>query len=507
MKKHNESDNIKNLFKNISEELFPEFSSFSNFYTFWCFNFLNKQDDTPQKLNELYAQYQKIPEQEDSIQNLKPINIIRKTSNSQREPYDDPFSHLTDIEKLQLSQKLQYIKDTSQFQALVKQGYSNIGLWHYFMWKYFIEEHTVIYSILSSSYNTQDENVIVSEEEFLYLCSSRRAKYQMREICDIDKDDFKKILRLLADMHSDIEKLSDNKFRYPKSMQDSIIECIAIPYDGLTEYPSSSLLSLKKYLQRIQNTSKDSSKEEQILNWKDDNKYYSFDIFTGANQRLFLEKDVSLKAAENWTGLTGSLINNCIYKTLLEVNNHYRFISSRMDNSILEKLYLCLEKSLNICNLNYLEKLKFIQRIYSLIPLFLERTESDESGKADTQENNFSEINTASETPKNRNTDNPIKQHEKLEAVFQSLANAIEDFNIDLIIENYKQNFKKPGKGDLLKEYKSTIDKTAENIRMLNKAFVKMYSQSQKGEKDTARNKNALFYQKISKGVLYIIYS
>lgn len=511
MEKNNESGNIETLFKEIAMELFPKFSSYSSFYTFWCFDFLANKDDTSRKLNALYTKYQKIPEQKDSMQNTTPLYICRETLDSQTESYGDPFSHLTDIKRLQLSQEEMYIKDTAQFHALAKKNYDDEQLWTYFMWKYFVEEQNILYNIIASSYNKRDKTITVSREEFLSLCTTRRNEYEISKypICEVDKDDFKNRLNLLSNSHPCIKRTTGNKFQYPKSMQDAIIEYVAMPYDkSNTEYLSSSLQSLKKYLKQDKDTL-ENSKGKQILNWKDDNKYYSFDVFTNANQRLFLKNDVNLKTAENWISLTGSLISNCIYKTLLEVNKHYRFISSRMDNSILEKLYFCLEKSLNLYKFSYIEKMKFIQRIYSLIPLFLERTKSGEASKDNARKkiNNSGKTNICNETSESNNIDNPIKRHEKLEAVFQSLANAIEKFNIELIVKNYNKKFKELNQNGLLKTYNSTINKIIENTNMYNKAFVKMYSQSQKGEKDTERSKNALFYQKISKGVIYMIYS
>ena len=458
----------------------------------------DKENDVVEQLYKLRLPYMK-------KKDITGLPIIRPGDSRDNRNWEYDFSRIEDTKYLELYQKECFIFDTSYYRFLINKVYledaedrnvkkdrdsiSEIkSIWSNFIIKYFIQEKNLIHSIFISLHKNKKKVITVDRERLLEECNNRKQEYKRSKIHD--EGEVEEALVKLAKVHPDIN-IQDGRFQYPESMQNAIIECIAIPYgDVLVETPFRTLnLTIMRveedkqnWKEHIKNKGKEAtqSKRKLISNWEKNNNDFSFEVFAEANRRLFLENEngIDMETVEYWNSLTGSLIVNGIYKTLLLIDKQYKIIYSRMDDTVLEEIYLCIERLLGMTGFNYLEKAMFIQRMCSLFPLFFQ------------QENE-----TKSERIKVNN--------EKIKKVVRGLTDAIRDFDVEDWRKRYIKGLEK---ADLL-DNEAFIDEWLRENSRIKTAFVKVYSENQRKKDDLERGKNRIFFQKLTKAVLYLLYS
>lgn len=418
-----------------------------------------------------------------------------------------------------------YLFYNSDFSISLKEFKTDQDLWDFIICQYFVSDEYLMNIIAELE---DKEEVTIDEEKLLELCNDYRKEFEFAEL-RIPR--FR--INILEKLHW-IKRESDNRLKYLRSMQNAIIECIAIPYnkdaetsetdkntgideadkyaeisevnkdtDGsetdksteisetnkdveINEQPQYPYKTLKLTEERIladkkrlkegkaeQDTSTTNSRGELILSWKDNIQNYSFDVFDNANKRLFLKntEKIDMKVAESWNNMTGSIFTNTVYGTLKKLDNEYKFIKSRMEEKVLKEIFFCIEKLLAVRGMGSIEKAKFMEYMISNIPALLDKIKQGDGKK--------------------------LKPAD-FANTFNSMANAINKLDI----YEFKKICKEEIRKTVLTDKKIKFIK--EKVYFENINFIIEYSKSQKDNKnDTIKSKNTIFFEQISRAVLY----
>lgn len=361
---------------------------------------------------------------------------------------------------------------------------SNKDLWYFVIWQYLVSGENIMYMIAKPESPKEEKSI--SKEFFLELCSVYKEENGFLKVM---APDFDKAIDILKELHWIKTGKNDGELKYLKSMQNALIELIAVPYckdnkgDKSRGYPYKALELVAKRIQEDKRALKEkkkgknieasNSKRELILSWKDNIQDYCFEVFDGANKRLFLEnkEGIDLDTAEGWDNLTGSFLTNSIYRMLRIVDKDYGFIKSRMDEDVLKGIYFLIEKLIDIKEMGNIEKAKFMEYMLSNIPASIENMKH--TGKIE------------------------VADYAK---AFRDMANILNQFDV----YGFRKICEEGIKGVDIKD--EQIELIRRRIYCESSDFIRCYSQSQKEGNDTVKSKNTIFFEQISRAVLYNMY-
>ncbi|MCI8780850.1 MAG: hypothetical protein HFH70_09260 [Lachnospiraceae bacterium] len=363
---------------------------------------------------------------------------------------------------------------------------SNEDLWYFVIWQYLVSEENITCMIAKSESPKEEKSI--NKESFLELCSVYKEENGFLKVM---APDFDKAIDILKELHWIKTGKNDGELKYLKSMQNALIELIAVPYckdnkgDKSRGYPYKTLELVAKRIQEDKRALKEkkkgknieasNSKRKLILSWKDNIQDYCFEVFDGANKRLFLEnkEGINIDTAEGWDNLTGSFLTNSIYRMLKILDKNYGFIKSRMDGDVLKGIYFLIEKLIDIKGMGNIEKAKFMEYMLSYLPASIENMKHNGKGKIEVAD---------------------------YARVFGDMANILNKFDVYGFIKICEERIK----GVDIKD--EQIELIRRRIYCESSDFIRGCSQSQKEGNDTVKSKNTIFFEQISRAVLYNMY-
>lgn len=454
---------------------FNHYQSYHNLSLVWMLDYLNgcAEEYDYERENELLEPYRIIKKYEGV-----PMMTAEGEWKGDEMSYD--FSRASVKEMITLEEELTLLRDRSRFCFIRKKygDWTNGEIYHFFMYQYLIEEHNLLFQEYETYQNSDKTNC--SAEEFVEKCEVYKEK---RDISGGKmKADIMKRLEELSELEIGIIKMEE-KYEYSTWAENAIIECIAVPVpQRYGYYPFKTIKKVKEYaLQeegKVRNGKSEKSERRPTRNirkllyqWKV-HKGFEYSVFSGGNQRLCVG-ETSVRDIEAWSHLTGSLVTNVMYQTILDIENRFwipPIMKSRMDEKTEKALYYLVE-AVNKMPFGEVWKAMFIRRMLLLLPLFVDEKNA--------------------------------KIHEIINVFVKKLA--------CMNISKEKEYLESEMQKEYSAEQRLELGKISDEIQQRDKEFVKVYGHIQVGNSKSAKkgmdkSKEANFFELLSKANLFVRY-